>query len=84
MFKLIAIEDDRFTEIANLRVGKHKNINLNYSAADVAWNHHDGKVALTSVCRWTLHDRFKLLMSGGWTHCDGKAVVTWPPGLDSP
>ena len=49
VFKLIAIEDDRFMEIANLRVGKHKNINLNYSAADVAWNHHDGKVVILCV-----------------------------------
>ena len=45
-------------ETANLRVGKQKNMNLNYSAADVAWNHTDGKqptlllenTALMSVC----------------------------------
>ncbi|KAK7484912.1 hypothetical protein BaRGS_00023832 [Batillaria attramentaria] len=41
VFKIISIDDDQFTEVVNLRVGKQKNINLSYSAADVAWNHND-------------------------------------------
>lgn len=46
MFKIIEVEDDMFVETSNLRVGKPKNINLNYSAADVAWNHNDGKAVI--------------------------------------
>ena len=40
VFKIFSIEDDEFTEKFNLRVGRNKN--LNFSAADVAWNHIDG------------------------------------------
>ena len=41
MFKIFNIEENRFEEKFNLRVGK--NINLNYSASDVVWNQVDGK-----------------------------------------
>ncbi|ELT99584.1 hypothetical protein CAPTEDRAFT_201741 [Capitella teleta] len=36
VFKIFSIEDQEFQEKVNLRVGR--NINLNYSASDVAWN----------------------------------------------
>lgn len=49
VFKIISIEEDHFSELVNLRVGKVKNINLTYSAADVAWNHNDGKT-VTYLC----------------------------------
>ncbi len=41
VFKIFGIEDDQFVEKVNLRVGK--NLNLNFSASDVAWNPNDGK-----------------------------------------
>ena len=40
VFKVFSIEDDDFAERANLRVGR--NLNLNFSASDVAWNPIDG------------------------------------------
>lgn len=40
VFKVFTIDDETFTEIFNLRVGK--NINLNFSCNDVAWNAVDG------------------------------------------
>ena len=46
MFKIYSIEDDGFQEKYNLRVGKH--INLNFCAADIAWNQTDGKTV--SAC----------------------------------
>ncbi|XP_013392028.1 GATOR complex protein WDR24 [Lingula anatina] len=36
VFRVFSIEDDAFVERCNLRVGK--NLNLNFSAADVTWN----------------------------------------------
>nr|KAG5698058.1 hypothetical protein BaRGS_016706 [Batillaria attramentaria] len=50
VFKIISIDDDQFTEVVNLRVGKQKNINLSYSAADVAWNHNDDSVRDVQFC----------------------------------
>ena len=41
VFKIMGVEDTRFVEKANFRVGK---INLNLSACDVAWNPTDGTV----------------------------------------
>ena len=41
VFKVFAIEEDEFVEFCNLRVGK--NLNLNFSCNDVAWNTNDGK-----------------------------------------
>ena len=41
MFKVFSIEDDDFVEKINLRVGR--NLNLNFSASDVAWNPIDGR-----------------------------------------
>jgi hypothetical protein len=40
VFKIYNIEDEKFEEKLNLRVGK--NLNLNYSSTDVAWNHIEG------------------------------------------
>ena len=44
VFKIFSVEDDQFTERANLRVGK--NLNLNFSASDVAWNPIEGNVII--------------------------------------
>lgn len=41
VFKIYSIEEDKFEEKLNLRVGK--NLNLNFSSTDVAWNHIEGK-----------------------------------------
>ena len=41
VFKIYNIEEDKFEEKLNLRVGK--NLNLNFSSTDVAWNHIEGK-----------------------------------------
>ena len=41
MFKIYGIEEEEFVEKANLRVGK--NLNLNFSAADVTWNPVEGE-----------------------------------------
>lgn len=49
VFKIIAIEEDRFSEIANLRVSKPKNMNLNYAATDVAWNHIDEQLLASAA-----------------------------------
>lgn len=40
VFKVFSIQEDQFSEICNLRVGK--NLNLNFSCNDVAWNAIDG------------------------------------------
>jgi len=58
VFKVFSIADDEFREKANLRVGK--NLNLNYSAADVAWNPiEDNWIASAAtngaVVIWDLH-----------------------------
>ncbi|GAB1601164.1 GATOR complex protein WDR24 isoform X2 [Argonauta hians] len=57
VFKIFSIGDDNFEEKANFRVGK--NITLNYSAADVTWNHNEeNKIASaatnSSVVVWDL------------------------------
>jgi WD40 repeat protein len=57
VFKILGVEDDCFTEILNLRVGK--NLNLNYSCNDVAWNTLDENVIATgatngAVVLWNL------------------------------
>ena len=49
VFKIMGVEDTRFVEKANFRVGK---INLNLSACDVAWNPTDGTV-LSKFFRYT-------------------------------
>lgn len=41
VFKIYNIEEEKFEEKLNLRVGK--NLNLNFSSTDVAWNHIEGK-----------------------------------------
>ena len=43
VFKIFSIEDQEFQEKINLRVGR--NINLNFSASDVAWNPMQGQCA---------------------------------------
>lgn len=58
VFKIISIENDKFVESVNFRVGK--NINLNFSAADVTWNHiEENKLASaatnSSVVIWDLN-----------------------------
>ncbi|CAG5125542.1 unnamed protein product, partial [Candidula unifasciata] len=53
VFKILHIKDDCFVENTNLRVGKHRNINLSYSAADVAWHPSDENMlasAATNGC----------------------------------
>lgn len=57
VFKIYEIGDDKFTENLNLRVGK--NLNLNYSCNDVAWNYMDENVLATAatngvVVTWNL------------------------------
>lgn len=57
VFKILAVEEDSFVEILNLRVGK--NLNLNYSCNDVAWNSLDESVIATgatngAVVLWNL------------------------------
>ncbi|XP_076468926.1 GATOR2 complex protein WDR24-like [Babylonia areolata] len=64
VFKIIAIDDEQFVEMANLRVGKPKNMNLNYSAADVAWNHTDEHMLASAatngaVVIWNLNKQVK-------------------------
>ncbi|KAK6165695.1 hypothetical protein SNE40_022574 [Patella caerulea] len=57
VFRIVGIEDHGFVDRINLRVGK---INLNYCAADVAWNHHDENILASaatngSVVIWNLN-----------------------------
>ncbi|PVD30506.1 hypothetical protein C0Q70_09773 [Pomacea canaliculata] len=64
VFKIISIEEDHFSELVNLRVGKVKNINLTYSAADVAWNHNDENLLASAatngaVVIWNLSRQVK-------------------------
>ncbi|XP_046560115.1 GATOR complex protein WDR24-like [Haliotis rubra] len=49
VFRILAIEDGHFEERLNLRVGKAKNSNLNYSAADVAWNHQEENILASAA-----------------------------------
>jgi hypothetical protein len=42
VFKVFSIEEDEFVENCNLRVGK--NLNLNFSCNDVAWNTIEGMI----------------------------------------
>ncbi|XP_054161603.1 GATOR complex protein WDR24-like [Oppia nitens] len=58
VFKIFEINDDHFTEAFNLRVGK--NLNLNYSCNDVAWNEVDDHLLATAatngaIVTWDLH-----------------------------
>ncbi|XP_023244800.1 GATOR complex protein WDR24-like [Centruroides sculpturatus] len=58
VFKVFNIEDDEFTECLNLRVGK--NLNLNFSCVDVAWNPIEDNVLATAasngaVVTWNLN-----------------------------
>lgn len=41
VFKIYSIEEDKFEEKLNFRVGK--NFNLNFSFIDVVWNYIEGK-----------------------------------------
>ncbi|XP_021954003.1 GATOR complex protein WDR24 isoform X2 [Folsomia candida] len=57
VFKILAVEEECFVEILNLRVGK--NLNLNYSCNDVAWNPLDETMIATgatngAVVLWNL------------------------------
>lgn len=45
VFKIFSVDDESFEEKQNLRVGKH--VNLNYCAADMAWNQTDGTCFFT-------------------------------------
>lgn len=47
VFKIFSIEEDEFVEICNLRVGK--NLNLNFSCNDVAWNAIDDHILATAA-----------------------------------
>ncbi|KAK8733003.1 hypothetical protein OTU49_006700 [Cherax quadricarinatus] len=58
VFKIYAIEDDDFVEKANLRTGKH--LNLNFSCNDVVWNPIEESVLATAstngaVVTWNLN-----------------------------
>ncbi|CAH1788742.1 unnamed protein product, partial [Owenia fusiformis] len=58
VFKIFSIEDDQFVEKHNLRVGR--NINLNFSASNVAWNPVDDHILASaatnsSVVIWDLN-----------------------------
>jgi hypothetical protein len=54
VFKVFSIDDDEFVERHNFRVGK--NLNLTYSALDVAWNPVEGRlwkvIHITAVLHW--------------------------------
>ncbi|XP_005107402.1 GATOR complex protein WDR24 [Aplysia californica] len=59
VFKILNIKEDCFTENTNLRVSKQKSVNLNYSAADVAWHPSDENILASaatngSVVIWNL------------------------------
>ncbi|KAK9496547.1 hypothetical protein O3M35_013172 [Rhynocoris fuscipes] len=47
VFKIFSIEEDEFVEYCNLRVGK--NLNLNFSCNDVAWNVVDDHILATAA-----------------------------------
>ncbi|KAL4222635.1 WD repeat-containing protein 24 [Mactra antiquata] len=47
VFKIFNVDDEGFEEKHNLRVGKH--VNLNYCAADIAWNHIDDNIIATGA-----------------------------------
>uniref|UniRef100_A0A0A9YPZ5 GATOR2 complex protein WDR24 n=1 Tax=Lygus hesperus TaxID=30085 RepID=A0A0A9YPZ5_LYGHE len=47
VFKIFLIEEDEFVEFCNLRVGK--NLNLNFSCNDVAWNSIDDHILATAA-----------------------------------
>ncbi|XP_073969024.1 WD repeat domain 24 isoform X1 [Rhodnius prolixus] len=47
VFKIFTIEEDEFVESCNLRVGK--NLNLNFSCNDVAWNTVDDHILATAA-----------------------------------
>ncbi|XP_020287866.1 WD repeat-containing protein 24 [Pseudomyrmex gracilis] len=47
VFKIFTLLDDRFEEACNLRVGK--NLNLNFSCNDVAWNLNDDHILATAA-----------------------------------
>ncbi|XP_014254709.1 GATOR complex protein WDR24 isoform X2 [Cimex lectularius] len=47
VFKIFSIEEDEFVERSNLRVGK--NLNLNFSCNDVAWNSIDDHILATAA-----------------------------------
>ncbi|CAH1984863.1 unnamed protein product [Acanthoscelides obtectus] len=57
VFKVYAIEDDRFREVCNVRGSKH--LNSNFSCNDVSWNPVDDHYLATAttnghVCVWNL------------------------------
>lgn len=47
VFKILAVDEDAFVELLNLRVGK--NLNLNYSCNDVVWSTLDESVIATGA-----------------------------------
>ncbi|KYN00468.1 PREDICTED: WD repeat-containing protein 24 [Cyphomyrmex costatus] len=47
VFKIFTLLEDRFEEACNLRVGK--NLNLNFSCNDVAWNLNDDHILATAA-----------------------------------
>ena len=48
VFKIFALEEDGLVEKANLRAGKH--LNLNFSCNDVVWNPVEGENLYVYVC----------------------------------
>ncbi|GFN78137.1 WD repeat-containing protein 24-like [Plakobranchus ocellatus] len=60
VFKILHLKEDGFSENINLRSGKHRNINLNFSTADVAWHPSDENIIASastngSVVIWNLN-----------------------------
>ncbi|XP_069111272.1 GATOR2 complex protein WDR24-like [Argopecten irradians] len=58
VFKIFSIEDEKFEEKMNLRVGR--NVNLNFSASDVTWNQNEDNILASaatngSVVLWDIN-----------------------------
>ncbi|KAL3832670.1 hypothetical protein ACJMK2_024292 [Sinanodonta woodiana] len=47
VFKIFGVDDDKFIERLNLRVGK--NLNLSYSTLDIAWNHFEDNILASAA-----------------------------------
>lgn len=58
VFKVFSIEEDEFVESLNLRVGK--NLNLNFSCNDVAWNINDGIFCFVNCMSYLKYIDFKV------------------------
>ena len=76
VFKIFEINEDHFGEAFNLRVGK--NLNLNFSCNDVAWNEVDENVLATAatngaVVTWNLQKQSRSKLDV--VFCDHKRTV---------